>query len=824
MRVPRFARAPKGRAAAVGLALSCLAVYACGFAGPAAVRATNVALERPVTAAKHTTAHHAATVAGGNQARQGPRCTAGWGPCPFGLTLPSGTRNACGGALRPMRAECSSLVRTSARNDLNPAVADALPAGWAPAGLRRAYSLTTASAGGGNGQTVAVVDAYDDPRAEADLATYRAEYGLPACTTANGCFSKVNQAGQAGPLPAVDSTGGWEFEESLDVEMVSAICPNCHIMLVEANSNLFTDLGAAMNTAVARGARFVSDSWNGGEFFGESALESQDFNHPGVAITVAAGDGGYGTGWPSSSQFVTSVGGTSLHSASNTRGFTETAWSATGSGCAMADPKPVWQRDNSATNGCLNRTENDVAAVADPGTAVAVYDSYPYQGTTYNWTKAGGTSVATPIIAAVYALAGAPAPGTYPAAYPYEHTSSFYGVTRGSNGTCEPARAYLCQAGSGYDGPTGWGSPHGTAGFANSPASNPVTVPDPGTQDSLIGTAVNLAIQPAVDAAGTNVSYSASGLPAGLSIDPGTGTISGTVTGAAGTSNVTITAGGSDGAAGSISFRWVTYQPFSTSNPASGRIVVTHGAKCLDDPGFRTADGTRVDLWTCNGGGNQRWTVEADGTVQVLGKCLDVAGGGTANGTPVDLLTCNGSGSQKWRPGPGGQLYNPQTGNCLDEPGFRTANGTLLDMWSCVYAANEAWTVPVGPVVSAVAGTCMDDPGAATASGTQLDLRSCIGGSGQSFTLVPDVAYGDVQLKVAGKCLYAPGTTDGAAVAIDTCSGSSLAEQWVTGPDGEIASLASGKCVAAPGTAPGNGTKLVLGDCYRSAGETWHIR
>ncbi|MCC9311805.1 S53 family peptidase [Kitasatospora sp. RB6PN24] len=340
--------------------------------------------------------------------------------------------------------------------------------GYTPSDLRSAYNLTGTS---GAGRTVAIVDAQDDPNAESDLAAYRSAYGLAACTTANGCFHKVNQAGQASPLPSGDY--GWAEEISLDLDMVSATCPDCHILLVEADSANTSDLMTAEDTAAGTsGVVSVSNSWGGAE---DSTITSSDshFNHPGVAITASSGDSGYGVSWPASSPDVTAVGGTSLSKASNARGWSETAWSSAGSGCSAYEPKPAWQHDG----GCANRTVADVSAVADPNTGVAVYDSYNSCGGgafcdfllslglaqgADGWIQVGGTSASSPIIASVYALAGNTAQ-TAAGSYPYSHTSALNDVTSGSNGSC--GGTYLCTAGPGYDGPTGLGTPNGTGAF-----------------------------------------------------------------------------------------------------------------------------------------------------------------------------------------------------------------------------------------------------------------------------------------------------------------------------------------------------------------------
>ena len=367
----------------------------------------------------------------------------------------SGVRRVCGHA-RPGFAACLSLVRTGTPRHLGTFAANTAPSGYGPSSLQSAYSLPSATAG--FGQTVAVVDAYDDPTAEADLQAYRAQYGLPACTTANGCFEKVNQEGQLGSYPVPNT--GWAYEESLDVDMVSAICPNCHILLVEANDNTRLNLGAAVDEAVALGAKYVSNSYGGPESPSDPGTYDQYFNHPGVAVTASAGDSGYGTEFPAASPYVTAVGGTTLTQDSSTaRGWTETVWSGTGSGCSTYEPKPTWQTDT----GCSNRTVADVSADANPYTGVAVYDSTGGNDGA-GWLVFGGTSVASPIIASTFALAGPPLAGSYPSSYPYAaQPQGLNDVTSGSNGTCAPA--YLCTAGPGYDGPTGWGTPDGVAAF-----------------------------------------------------------------------------------------------------------------------------------------------------------------------------------------------------------------------------------------------------------------------------------------------------------------------------------------------------------------------
>ena len=329
--------------------------------------------------------------------------------------------------------------------------------GYSPADLKDAYKLPSASGLPGSGPTVAIVDAFDNPNAEGDLGQYRTQFGLGACTTGNGCFKKVNQTGGSS-YPAGDT--GWGSEIDLDIEMVAAACPTCKILLVEATDNSFTNLMAAVDYAVAH-AQFVSNSYGAPEFSGETTFDSH-FNHtPGVAITVSSGDNGYGVEYPAASRYVTAVGGTSLsQNASVTRGWTESAWSGAGSGCSALESKPAWQTDT----GCSRRTVADVSAVANPSTGVAVYDSYGSSGGA-NWFVYGGTSVAAPFVAAVWALS--PSVASPSAQVPYLHTAGWYDVTSGSN-TNHCFSGYLCKAVAGYDGPTGLGTPTGASGFGGS--------------------------------------------------------------------------------------------------------------------------------------------------------------------------------------------------------------------------------------------------------------------------------------------------------------------------------------------------------------------
>ena len=477
------------------------------------------------------------------------------------------------------------------------------PSGYGPSGLQSAYKLPSST--GGTGQRVYIVDANDDPNAESDLAAYRTQYGLPACTTANGCFKKLNQNGAASPLPAGDK--GWAGEISLDLDMVSAACPNCAITLVEANdagNNLFV----AVREAVTLGAKFVSMSWGGPELGGstESTYDSTYFQASGVVYTASTGDGAYSAGvsYPATSPRVVAVGGTSLSTSTNSRGWTESVWKTnstegTGSGCSSDEAKPSWQ---SIVTVCSRRTDSDVSAVADPATGVAVYQTYGGSG----WTVYGGTSASAPLVASVYALAGTPASTDQPGSFPYAHTANLFDVTSGNNGTCSPS--LLCTAAAGWDGPTGLGTPNGTAAFTagGGTTGNTVTVTNPGSKTGTVGTAASLQITATDSASGQTLTYSATGLPTGLSINATTGLISGTPS-AAGTFTVTAKATDTTSASGTAVFTWsisatgVTCSGQKFVNPgfesgatgwtATAGVINTDGAHPHNGAGYAWLDG-----------------------------------------------------------------------------------------------------------------------------------------------------------------------------------------------------------------------------------------
>lgn len=346
--------------------------------------------------------------------------------------------------------------------------------------LHAAYALPSETASSSL-QTIAVVDAFDDPTAEADLGVYDETFGLPACTTANGCFRKINQEGHASPLPRKE--GEWASEISIDVQMAHAICQGCRVLLVEANNEDFTSLGAAVNAAVDAGATEISNSYAGPEEPALSATfseyNSRYYDHPGVVVTASSGDCGYlneacrgerhAANFPADSSDVVAVGGTSLSSTGET--WSSTVWDEGGSGCSQIFNAPLWQVavPNFAATGCGDeRSIADVAAIGDPETGVNVYDSTPEgNGNPTGWGVWGGTSVSSPIIAAEFALAGGSHGVSYPAATLYQHAGEaavLEDIVSGSNGTCSSTSA--CQAEVGFDGPTGVGSPIGLGAFS----------------------------------------------------------------------------------------------------------------------------------------------------------------------------------------------------------------------------------------------------------------------------------------------------------------------------------------------------------------------
>ncbi len=345
----------------------------------------------------------------------------------------------------------------SAASGLRAALVETAPSGWGAKDIEAAYKLPVSR---GARQTVALVDAYHTPDLASYLATYRKEYGLPACTAASGCFREVNQAGKGSPMPHSSAGTGWDMETTLDVDMVSAACPHCKILVVEADSAGLADLGAAENTAASLGAQVISNSYGAREN-GYAMKATGAYHHPGHVIVASSGDYGFtAANFPADLTTVTAVGGTELARAKNKRGWSETVWNdgeASGSGCSAYVAKPSWQHDSD----CSMRTVGDVSALA--------WNIAIYEGHDGGWLTVGGTSAAAPLVAGVYALAGNA--GMIRPGYEYAHARSLFDVTTGNNnllGTGGGAICGyddLCTAQKGYDAPTGLGTPDGTAAF-----------------------------------------------------------------------------------------------------------------------------------------------------------------------------------------------------------------------------------------------------------------------------------------------------------------------------------------------------------------------
>lgn len=769
-------------------------------------------------------------------------------------------QGACAAPTTINEEQCQVFVQhraTRSKSGLSPADTTPTTTALVPSDLQSAYDLASEASADGAGTVVSIVDAYSDPNIVSDLATFRTEYDLPACASnGDGCVTTYSETGGSASSVPADPTGGWEVEESLDAEMVSSICPLCQIDLYEANSNSISDLGTAENTA-AQNSKYVSNSWEGLDYPGESYDDDAYFNHPGVVTAFAAGDDGYGAEYPASSQLVTSVGGTDL--TGSTGAWSQTAWNtftastgvagATSSGCSSGEPKPTWQVDTSSTD-CPNRTQNDVAAVADGGegagnttTGISIYDSYGSSAECGGWCTVGGTSVATPIITSVYALAnsatGGPAADTYPAQYPYMDSGA--GLTSvssgsdaitydGTNYTCESSRAYLCNAAKslsdGYNGPTGWGTPNGANlnSFTDTDTtSDVVSVVNPGTYDLETGIDYSLSdIQAYTTGSSQTFTYTATGLPSGMTIDSSTGAISGTPSKAA-TSAVAVTVTDSAGAKNTIDFDIVATGSLDTNlHATTGAVPLALDDKCIDDANNSSSNGNKVQIWGCTGSANQKWAYYPDtnpGGAGILvhnDKCLAVSGNGTANGTKVELYTCNGTYSQQWYlTGDQGQLLNWGSSTCLDDPSSSTTNGTQLDISTCTDGHNQAWTVPAGPIQSGISGMCASDQNGSNANGTDIWLWACGGQTSQDWTLTRTQT-----LDIEGKCLSVSsrGTTNGSLTELWTCAGTSDQYWFLTGT-GEIENLASEKCLDASGT--GNGARLELEDCTGTPGEIW---
>lgn len=645
-------------------------------------------------------------------------------PCPTATTVDAG----CSLSVSAPGATGSAAKSTATA--VTPAATTA-PSGLSPANLQQAYNLQGSTSG--SGQTVAVVTPYDDPSAASDLAAYRSQYGLSPCTVADGCFKQVSQTGTS-TLPSTSAT--WDATEAASIDTISAICPNCHIVVVEATSVAITDLGTAENEAVSLGAKFIDNDWFIYESPGESSYDTSYFNHPGVAITAPSGDStGYGVTYPAASPDVVAVGGTTLTAdSSSPRGYDEASWINSGSGCSQYETKPSWQTDT----GCATRTLNDISA--DAGAPVAFYDTPTEAG----WGTASGTDISSAIIAAAYALAGTPGSSDNPASYPYKHPGGAYtspgsvypyvtglnNVTSGSDGTCSVT--YLCTAGDGYNGPTGLGTPNGTTtltasggqtgavygalagicaenshavltsgnvidghGCNGSPSQQWTEEPD-GTVQFGTDSGYCMYITNAATAAGSLVELAACSSADGgmLWIPEYNGNLYNPRSGLC-LYDPNTTSGNQleiNTCSGSRTVEW--YTPY-TQPAATGAITSQlKTSLCIDDRSSGTTAGNPIQIYTCNSTGAQDWTIEADGTMHVLGGCLTAVGTPPATGADVEWDTCSGAEDQKWILRSDGSIQNFYYNLYLTDPGASTANSTQLVVDSYTGDSDQLWKIP----------------------------------------------------------------------------------------------------------------------------------
>jgi hypothetical protein len=650
-------------------------------------------------------------------------------PCPAATTTEAGCAMTIS---TPSGTSAAIAARAAAGSAGQTAASTTTPDGLTPANLQQAYDLPSATSG--SGHTVALVTPYDDPDAASDLASYRSEYGLSPCTAADGCFKQVSETGTSA-LPG--TSGTWDASEAASVDVISAICPNCHILVVEANSASISDLGTAENEAASLGAKFIDNDWYVYESSSETTYDTEYFDHPGVAITAPSGDGtGYGVTYPASSQYVIAVGGTTLTAdSSSPHGYDEAAWEDSGSGCSQYEPKPSWQTDT----GCTTRSLNDLSA--DAGTAVNFYDTPTEAG----WGTATGTLVSSAIIAATYALAGTPGSSGYPAEYPYTHPGGAYttpgnsytsatglnNITSGADGVCSVT--YLCTAGTGYNGPTGLGSPdsalsltsggtqgghiyNGAAGICAEDTNDATTAGNPVLASDCASTADQDWTAQANGTVTFDTSYclapadggTASGTKAELDTctsgdagqqwetradgeieNPASGLC---LTNPGGTANGTqldITT-----CAATADQTW-TIQP---TRPASSGAITSKitSSKCIADTQDITTNGNDIQIWDCLGNPAQDWDIQSTGVIMLNGEggCLTASNDGTTNGTPIVYYTCDGDPSQHWIEHSDGSLVNQRSGLCLADPDANDTDGTVLQLSPCNSQVQQTWTLP----------------------------------------------------------------------------------------------------------------------------------
>jgi len=720
---------------------------------------------RQITGMRTTATMIALTIAAGLLAAAAPPSAAAPAASPPGTV----SQPACAAPPKPGMTACALAVSAArpgrqASGARNADAATTEPAGYGPFTLQSAYDLPSATAG--MLETVAVVVPFGYPSAWSDLETYRAQYNELTCPertsttqTQPWCFSAYTQGGdlvtptnQQGLAPS----SPWSLIAAEQLDTISAVCPNCRLMLIEPATNSISNVVAGITEAVLLGANVVTTGAWAPES-SEDADYDSDIQAPGVSIVVPTGDepenSGYLTGgvlYPAASQYVTAVGGTTLTEAGTgscpsvtggQRAWCETVWNdsygSSVSGCSAYDAKPSWQPATDTACGSM-RSVADLAADADPATGVATFDSYDMDSSTgTGWqggTGVGGTAVAAAIVAGEYALAGTPGVSNDPAEYPYEYSAGLTDITSGTNtsGTCSPT--YMCTAGPGYDGPTGMGSPANTAAF----------------------------------------------------------TSSGDITG-----------------------------PFYNGIDDM----------CMDDTNDSSADGSKIQIWSCGGDAAQQWTVESNGTMQNNGKCLALVtptSGPTPLGTKIQLWAClAGDNNQQWHvqpqhansPNPGTELVNGATGFCLENDGG-TTNGTQLELETCNGDSDQDWTLPYsGPgsnnwllssyPASGSTPLCADNSQGASTVGNKVDVYTCNPNPASESWLLDT----NGTIRINGLCVDTQdqATTAGTLIDLNTCNGQDP-ERWRFLSDGSIMNVESGLCLDETSTAT-IGTQLKVNEC-----------
>jgi hypothetical protein len=693
--------------------------------------------------------------------------------------LPAGVTTACPQTGTAGQATCDSLVSTATASS-------PLEYTYSPQDLESAYDLQVMFAGSvstqGMLQTVAVIGAGDDPTVSADLNEYRSEYGLPACTTTDGCLTVVDQSdGTQDP--------GYTSQIAISLDMVSAACPNCHLLLVQAANNTIPSLLTAVDTAVADGASIINEPYTGPEFNGETSDDAQYLaNLPGgVEITVPAGnDPPYGyagsggeasTQYPAASPYVTSVGGTNLDQAGTSacttaeggvRGWCEEAWSGTISGCSQDEPAPVWQ---STATGCSGfRADNDVAAVASSTQSPGDPMSYYYDG---SWGATGATGTASAIVAGIYADGGTPAAAA----------------------SCDPTvSAAGCAAAYPYEYPGGPQPNYTTPGVAYPYFSglNPIT-------------------------SGTNAG-SVDGAP-----DPCTGTITDLCQAGPGWNG--ITGVGSPAGTGS----------FTAGGTSEGAIY--NGISddyCLDNHHSDLANNNEIDVWGCDGGADsQTWSYNASGSVEVgtTGYCLDIKDDNTASGSLALLYTCTGHTDQDWRVTALGQLVEQNSGKCLTIQSSDEAE-EQLEIEPCALPGPEyqlqQWVTPYSqPVRSGeissqdYTGSCIDNYHSNLTAGNVIDIYTCDGGTdSQEWTMA---ANGSITIDGGKWCLDGSGTANNGnnlATELEACDADNDGLQlWIPLSNGALFSPYADAVIEA--TSGTNLTQLQLDNADGDSDQSW---